>query len=339
MVNTAEKIFFTLLLFFCCADIHSENYIEYARIKYLAKEAIIDENTHMASIYFDSLYNNYDFMYASDCLNAVMVAVKNNDSITARKFILKGIEMGIPKKMFIEHFCYKQFLENSLNFDFWNGIPKECIDSLRAIYDSKINKNKGLIFKIDSLSALDQKYTRKVNISKFLYRKKWRKQVIANAKALKEIIKVYGIPEEKLIGIVEKFNGYGKITENKEPTRNTSYIMLIHYFSDPIDDWEEWKELLYKEVVKGNLQPFQFASICDFVARYNIRGDRTGKDGIFYNWWHYDPNETRIDEVNKRRAEIGLPDFNFNTKWYDFNESFRDNDYRINNVVFTNRWD
>ena len=334
-----KKTIFVLLLLFCYADVYSQNYIEYARIKYLAKEAIIDENTQKASIYFDSLYNNYDFMYASDCLNAVMVAVKNDDSITARKFILRGIEMGIPIKMFNEQICYKQFLEHNLNFNFWEDISKECVDSLRAIYDAKIDKNKELILKIDSLSALDQKYTQKVNANKCLYRKKWRKQVIANAKVLKEIVKTYGMPEEKLIGIVEKFNGYGKIIENKYPTRSASYIMLIHYFSDPVDDWEEWKELLYKEVVKGNLQSFQFASICDFVAKYNIQGDRTGKDGAFYNWWHYDPNKARIDEVNERRAEIGLPDFNFNLKWKDFNESFRDDDYRKSHVIFTNRWD
>ena len=113
--------------------------------------------------------------------------------------------------------------------------------------------------------------------------------------------------------------------------------MLIHYFSHPVDDWEEWKELLYNEVIIGNLQSYQFASICDFVARYNIPGDRNGKDGAFYNWWHYDPNETRLDEINKRRAEIGLPDFNFNLKWDNFNESFRNNDYRKSYVVFTNR--
>lgn len=326
-----QKLFFIITLIICSLCSHSQNYIEYARIKYLAKEALIDENPQKAAIYYDSLYNNFNFMYAYDCFTALKVAVKNNDSLKAKKFLLKSIEMGVPVKMIDNNY----FISKNLKFNLWKNVSQNCIDSLRSIYENRIDYE--MIAKIDSMAMLDQTATKKVNKSN-LYNSKWRKQVTKNAKLLKEIVKSYGMPEEKLLGIEEKYNKSGKIVENNEPNRGASYIFLIHYFSNPVDDLYEWKNLLLTEVKKGNLQPYQFGAICDFIAKYSIKGDITGKDGKFYSVWHYDPKPVRINEVNKRREELGLPNFNYNLKYEKYRISFYNN-HKNDSVIFISEWD
>ena len=295
--------YFSMLFLVSCFSTNAQSYIDYNFLKDKGQECIIDKKFQEAQIYYDSIYNNYDFIYAGDCFVGLKLAVQNNDSIRANKFLLKGISMGVPIKLVKND----EFLNKNLKFDLWHGISQEKIDSLLLIYNNRINKE--LVRQISIMYVADQKATFKVNKS-FLYYFKWRIVSKRNAKIIKEIIQTYGYPGEKLLGVQLSTNKNGDTVCNPYyPNRSSEYFMLIHYFSDKVSDWEEYQQLLYNQLENGNLRPSQYADFCDFKARWK-KSKRQGTD-YFYNEWHYDPDTTRIPEINKRRAEIGLLDFDF----------------------------
>ena len=152
------------------------------------------------------------------------------------------------------------------------------IDSLTRIYQKNINYN--LRDEIIKLNAKDQVYTSKVNNSYFIkylvankiWKEENRKIVENNLLAL---IKRYGFPAEKLIGIdSQSFMYQNGLIDEKRMLENISkglvrfgdinvQYILIHYFSNP---HQNFNEILLKEIEKGNLDPYQYASICDFQA-------------------------------------------------------------------------
>jgi hypothetical protein len=83
-----------------------------------------------------------------------------------------------------------------------------------------------------------------------------------------------------------------------------AFTMLIHYFSSRR---EGINELLHQSVQSGHLPPSQFASFNDFMAEWGKRK----YSNQFYNVWHSDPNKDHIEDINERRADIGLGSYQF----------------------------
>ncbi|MCL2073795.1 MAG: hypothetical protein FWH18_07735 [Marinilabiliaceae bacterium] len=290
----------------------SQNYIEYSKIKWKAVDCIIDDKFHESQIYFDSLYNNYDFIFAGDCFYALKVAILNNDSVGASKYLLKGISMGLP----VESIKKDIFINKNLNFDLWQNINREIIDSLLEIYYGRINND--LLQKIIPMFELDQKVTNQVNKS-FLYYFKWRRVTKINAKIVKGMINEYGFPGEKIVGVSENI---GDI-ERYIPNRYETFYMLVHYFSNYEKDWDEYNQLLYNQLENGNLTPYAYGFFCDFRAKWK-RNKRKGFEFI-YNVWDPYLNETKTEEINNRRESIGLLDVDFEKKKREHNLNIHKN--------------
>jgi hypothetical protein len=184
----------------------------------------------------------------------------------------------------------------------------EQYDSLRNIYNNSINH--ALRHKIDSLFQIDQQYTEKVNDGFILLRETyhsllWKKNNQKQFKILNEIIDKYGYPGERLIGLpksledstlsYENFNFWGpSLLETK------TYIMLIHYYSNPRADINN---KLLKNIKLGNLPPYQYGALNDFMARW---GKKKHGEFKYYNVWHKDPDNSNDAEIDERRNSIGL---------------------------------
>ena len=300
-ISAKTKTIFIIIFVVFSLLSKAQNYIEYTKIKYKAQDCILDEKFIDAQAYYDTLLNNYDFVYALDCFNALKVAITNNDITASQKFLLKGLEMGIP----VETVNEDVYIKKNLKFDLWTGIQQNSIDSLYSIYDKRINKD--LQKRIEAMDLLDDIATNKVNKSYVLYYFKWRRVARKNAQELKEIIKTYGFPSEKLIGIYQYYYVNGEKKFTSYPSRGNAENMLIHYFSYREKDWKEYIKLLRGQIESGNLRPEAYGCFWDFYSKWKW----TKRHGfqLHYNCWHIDPNHVRLVIVNTVRNEIGLPDY------------------------------
>jgi hypothetical protein len=294
------------LLFFCTLlsiNVTSQNYVQYHQTFNRIDEDVISEDYSTAINRLDSIYVNYDFIYARHCFKALQISCKADDSARAMLWLEKAFKQGVPIWMVRSNTLTQKVLgyaESERNISNY--------DSLHFIYQKEINIH--LRKTIDSLYEIDQKYTNKVNDAFILFRYtyhglKWIKNNKNQAKILHEIINNYGFPGERLIGLpaniedstqyMKQFNYYGPLLQE-----TNAYIMLIHYYSNPQPDMN--KDLL-ENIETGNLPPYQYGALNDFLASWG-----KGKYGnfSFYNVWHEDPEGQNNEQINLRRSAIGL---------------------------------
>jgi hypothetical protein len=115
------------------------------------------------------------------------------------------------------------------------------------------------------------------------------------------LIKQYGYPGEKLIGIDEKYMHH----KFREEHYNSFMVrlILIHYYSKrrSLDD-----TFLLEEIKKGNLHAKQFAEFHDFRVRTSGKNDYYCQLSFNLNFLTQVKEYVTEVDVNKRRAEIGL---------------------------------
>ncbi len=156
---------------------------------------------------------------------------------------------------------------------------------------------------IDSLFAIDQKLTQKVNDGFFLFRftihgARWLSNNKKQFEIIDSIIKNRGFPGEKIIGLPQYYNDsletyefidfYGPYLRQWQ-----AYFMLLHYFTNRRKVPVSYEYELYKNVSEGNLTPFQYANICYYIRVY---GHNAGFDNFYIPSF----------EINKKRQSIGL---------------------------------
>lgn len=291
-----------------------QNYLAYHKAIINAETKILDSAYSESLIIYDSVFKQYDFVYAKHCYTATQLAVKEEREDLAFFFLEKGIKQGLTISL-IEN---APIISDITKSNKWEKFRLEKYDSLRKIYLNNINIQ--LRDEVEKLYAIDQHYTRMVNNSRFIKylfkNKKWKKEVEELVeKRLIGIIKKYGFPGEKLIGIREeyiRFNENGTVNDSLmqiKANNGVRYLgnlsaqyMLIHYFSNPQSNFNT---LLKQELKKGNIEPYQYASICDFQAKYGKKYKNEG----YYNQWHRDMNMEKRNSINKRRLNIGLETF------------------------------
>jgi len=285
---------------FVSSQAESINYIDYHK-QISAIESFIIDSSHVKAIEpYKKLFSKYNFVFAEDCFRAVQTAVFIGDFKSAFHFLERGVEQGVK----IERTLSDSLLINLKDQVYWRQF-EDKYDSLRNLYLKKINKE--LRLKINELHCLDQKH-RDISqlqswnfIRQYIIDKKWRK---ITAKIVEEelipLIKKYGFPGEKLIGVDEKGFEY-KVTMDRVRTTFAQTI-LIHYFSVPRT--AEYNKLLFSSIRTGHISPSSYASIIDFQAQW---GKNKYYKGLHYNEWHSSKKPKELPVINKNRISIGLP--------------------------------
>lgn len=311
--NSVFDLFHSLIRFsfFICLAFHSsfaqqvvaEDYFAYQQIVHRIDGDILVKNYPVAIQRFDSLYENYDFIYAKHCLKALQICSVSADSVHALKWLEKCMKQGVPLWMLQKN----ELTKLAFNFSESHQLVDQY-DSLRIIYQNSIRQD--IRTTIDSLYELDQKYTQKVNDGFILLRYttyyiRWLKNNKRQFETIKAITEINGFPGEKLIGLpgfvtdslqmIKRFNTQGPLLGE-----TNAYIMLIHYYSNPRLDINN--ELI-QSVKSGYLPAYQFGALNDFMAKWG-----KGKYGNYqyYNVWHTDSNPASAPAIEKRRRAIGL---------------------------------
>ncbi|MFO7723250.1 MAG: hypothetical protein R6V49_08525 [Bacteroidales bacterium] len=257
-----------LLLLFLYSQAFGQNYIDYHRTFHRIDEDVLAQNYPLAVNRLDSIYANYDFIFAKHCLKALQICITANDTINADKWLAKSFKQGIPLWMIRTNEITRKSLTYPTTQKTFNNF-----DSLHSIYKASIDTS--LSKKIDSLLTIDQQYTRKVNDGFVLFRFSiyWLQWGINNKRqfqVLKQIIETYGYPEEKLIGLphIEDSVAFARhfIFWGPSELRDASVqIMLQHCYSTWHKVDFDFKNTLYENLCNGNMPAFQYALIMDFM--------------------------------------------------------------------------
>ncbi|NLA24133.1 MAG: hypothetical protein GX879_04120 [Bacteroidales bacterium] len=252
-----------ILLLFLLNQSFGQDYTEYHRTFNRIDEDIFSQNYAVAIERLDSIYSNYDFIYAKHCVKALQICITANDSIKADKWLEKCFKQGIPIWIIRTNEITNKSLKYSITQKTVNNY-----DSLHSIYKASIDTL--LLKRIDSLLIIDQKYTRKVNDGFVLfipfYWLQWGVNNKRQFKQLKQIIETYGYPEEKLIGLsnIQDSVAFAKHFTFWGPSelRNSKVqIMLQHCYSTWHKIDFDFKDCLHKNLRNGNMPAFQYALI------------------------------------------------------------------------------
>lgn len=282
-------------------QLFSQNYIDYHRIFNRVDEDVLEKEYMSAAARLDTIYNNYDFIYAKHCTKALQIACMSEDSIRAMKWLQKAFMHGVPLWMIHANDITRKVLT-------YNNAHQVLLqyDSLRVIYYASIDTV--LAVRINMLISEDQRLTEKVNNGFILsrgynYLFRWKKNNRKSFTAIENIVDSFGFPGERLIGLPPsiadssvfykhyRFYGPASVVDHR------AYTMLIHYYSNKRNSIGN---KLLKSLKRGYLAAYQYGALNDFMSEY-------GKLDNYYNVWHTDKKTAeRSDLINKRRYAIGL---------------------------------
>ena len=292
-----------ILLLFWTSQLFGQDYIKYHRTFNRIDEDVLSQNYSVAIERLDSIYSNYDFIYAKHCIKALQICITTNDSINADKWLAKCFKQGIPLWIIRTNDITNKSLTYLTTQKTLNNF-----DSLYSIYQSSVDTN--LREKIDSLLTIDQKYTRKVNdgfvLFKPIYWLQWGINNKRQFKLLKQIIETYGYPEERLIGLsfIQDSVAFAKHFTFWGPSElrdSRVQIMLQHCYSTWHKIDFDFKNTLYKNLCNGNMPAFQYALIIAFML--------PDKQKYINNkFWLRDEccKENCNEIINRNRYSIGL---------------------------------
>lgn len=285
------------------SHLYGQDYIEYHRIFNRIDEDVLSQNFIVAIERLDSIYSNYDFIYAKHCIKALQICITTNDSIKADKWLEKCFKQGIPVWIIrTNEITNKSFTLSTTQKTLNN------FDSLHSIYLSSINTK--LREKIDRILTIDQKYTRKVNDGYILfipfYWLQWGINNKRQFKQLKQIIETYGYPEEKLTGLpnIQDSVAFAKHFSFWGPSElrdSRVQIILQHCYSTWHKIDFDFKETLYKNLCSGNLPAFQYGIIVDFMLP-----DKKKYTTKKFGFSAVTCEENFYEVINRNRYSIGL---------------------------------
>lgn len=298
-----KRLLIWLFLLFLTSKSFGQDYIEYQRTFNRIDEDVLTQNYKLAIERLDSIYSNFEFIYAKHCIKALQICIIANDSVHADKWLAKCFLQGVQ----IWVLNTNEIARKSLHYSTTQNTLQK-FDSIYNIY--KLSINLVISRQIDSLFTLDQKYTRRVNDGFFalrytIYYLQWLKNNKRQFAIINNIIDNYGFPGERLLGL-------GDMTEDSSSIKfykrigldyfddRRVYFMLIHYFTTPRKDIND---KLLKNVINGFIPAYQFGALNDFMARW---GKNRYGDYQYYNVWHQDNKPENLDNINKRRLSIGL---------------------------------
>ncbi len=301
--RTMKRLKIWLLFLFVTSQLYGQDYIKYQRTFNRIDEDVLSQNYKIAIERLDSIYSNYNFIYAKHCIKALQICITANDSMKADKWLKKCFKQGIPLWIIKTNEITSKSLTYSTTQKTFNNF-----DSLHSIYTASIDTN--LRKRIDNLLTIDQKYTRKVNDGFVLfipfYWLQWGINNKRQFKQLKQIIETYGYPEEKLIGLsnIQDSTAFAKHFTFWGPSElrdSKVQIMLQHCYSTWHKIDSDFKGTLYMNLCNGNMPVFQYAIICDFMC---FREKKYINNVFLISG--KEPDRNYIEIINQNRNSIGL---------------------------------
>lgn len=298
------KLWLTLLA--CCLSVagDAQDYIAYQRVINRVDSDVISGNLSTAALRMDSIDRAYDFVYSYHCIKALQISIKLGDESRAGHWLARSMIQGVPLWVIRSNELTRKIFDLPVG----QKIAAQA-DSLHAIYISHIDT--ALNRRIRRLMDADAIRTRRVNdgnplLRHTIYGLQWVHNNTKEVIQLVDIIRQYGYPEEKVVGLSLNLEDSAALTPFMRDAgtdlvlRNReAFFMFLHYFSTKRKDMND---LLLPQVAAGNMPPYQYARINDYLS-INTSARRYPR---FYHFGRL-PEGADPAAVNARRAAIGLP--------------------------------
>jgi len=302
-----HTLFYRILaVWVCLQSVLAQDYLSYHHLNNRINRDIFEDNLGLALLRFDTINENYDFIFSNHCLKALKVSVLKNDSLRASLWLERAIKSGIE----LSQLSSDEITSRALQYSTCRNYVS-AYDSLHSIYDSKVNWEIRLI--IDSLFTADQTFTSKTNSKNV---KNINEHYQRHATLLIEITKKYGYPGEKLIGVDNldnhhylKFlvvNAKHMIFMSRGLSKSKVFTMLMHYYST---HQTNENDLFLENVKNGYMFPYEYAIINDLMCLYGIKG--CGDFLRYYEWGFFPRRGVSQIEIDERRSAIGLEPFEY----------------------------
>ncbi|MBL7837917.1 MAG: hypothetical protein JNM67_10405 [Bacteroidetes bacterium] len=295
---------FLMLLTFCSihSNVRALDYFHYQKLVNSLDDKIIESKYEETISTLDSIYNNFNFVYARHCVKALQICLRVRDEERSALWLNKAVLAGVPQ----------WYLKQLTSLRAIHYIPScklilKQYDSLHQIYLKRINRK--LADYIDSLYDIDQFRTKRVNdgfapLRISIYGLQWINNNKRQWKLLQQVMTTYGFPGEQLLGLPKMFEDTSVMFKNNVYRFNQldayqTYIMLIHCYSRKT---KSINDLLYRAVKLGQMPAYQYAAINDFMAEYGYKAYSRN----YFNQWHTTKDSTMFNDIMIRRREIGL---------------------------------
>jgi len=257
----------------------------------------------LASLRCDTFRREAIDINSKESIKLLQVYLKAHRSDAASEALRLCLVKGVPLWMLRNNEITKTIFTN----DTFKPILTHY-DSFRNVYFQSIETQAKR--RIDSLFAIDQILTQRLNQSNLLQRPvsffKWKKFNRRNIQYLKTWIESSHYWGEKFIGLPDyyqdsasawkEYSQFGPVPEVRR-----LFFMLLHIYSHRS---QPSIQNLYQQVLVGNMEALQYASVCDFMAEF---GSGNESNPGRYNVWHKNSESRYQDEISNRRSALGLP--------------------------------
>ncbi|RZL26066.1 MAG: hypothetical protein EOO96_22855 [Pedobacter sp.] len=95
MIRKLKILIIPLLSLFY--SVNAQDYYRYQRLINAIDENIISNDLKSALAKTDTIYKDYDFIYARHCIKALQISCELNDSLKAEIWLKKAFLQGVPK--------------------------------------------------------------------------------------------------------------------------------------------------------------------------------------------------------------------------------------------------
>lgn len=222
---TEKKMITLVVVFFSIINIYSQdNYSDYYSYKQEACKASHHKKYQKAIDVYKKAFESVDYSFQRDIVDCAKAAIKINNLVLADTLLKKAVRQGYDIKIIKNKWKYRNY--------FWSNIYKknsQDFKSLFAAYEASVNhfyQNQ-----IDSLLYVDQ-LIRKNIVFKIYMSKEDQSRILAMDMQLvddalfyhlNQLIKQFGFPSEKNIGITHYHHASTIIHHNARLKKHKKY--------------------------------------------------------------------------------------------------------------------
>jgi len=256
--------FITIIIVLITYSIQSsaQNYAAYYTGINKAKKSIIENNLESGVNYYHETFENFEFVFARDCFNALEVSSNLKDFEMMDYFLKRCLIQGVE----FDYLQRNTLLNEYKKTRFWEPILL-IKDSLKSIYTKNVNWE--IRTEINKMFTEDQRIRDLADKNRFnvfsirKLNKEFKEIDHKLVLRLIEITKQYGFPGERLIGI-DNSSMHPKVYTNRL-TAGMPIVIFIHHFSQPNPTYNP---LLIQEIQSGYLSNEHYAIISDFQHKF-----------------------------------------------------------------------
>lgn len=291
-------------LFIINKSIGQGNYLDYHSKVIECEQLIVDGKSTSAIEMFDSLFNQFDFLFLRDIKVATELSTYEKDYESGLKFVELGMKAGWTLESVNKNNNLKSLKEQVE----WEKVIA-TYDSLRKIYSSRLNfrlkEHVHEMFKKDQKKALGALFRIGQKAQDQYAEKKFAPHSEEQLQLLDSILNQHGYPGEQLIG----------------NSLWASVILCHHnsislYYNSKDTLYTQLKPKLIEALKRGEISPYELAQIEDWKT-----ASLTGHESTACGFIGKIPNKTELKTVNENRSEIGLRSIELRNNLIDVEKS------------------